>query len=566
MEISLLYPKHIKTTYQIVSDVTMHDLGFDQLAKELTQKETEQTMVLKVLAKMTDSAAVAKYRSDIFDDIIRETKMCEEMMRILDQINFLKDYGVFKKKYDDAAGIWDLMHRLEEMNEYIQYVEALYACLRNASLKSDGLKALRDEISRVYEDSGYAALKKDIAKLKATTSDLKSVTVGINLNERFEAHEIGLISINNKAFTKSGILDNFYDKINTRHAVHEGNEWDGRYHFRQIKLEGEEGSAFNDEIIRVAAAGKNLPIAAQLATVPTGDATELITHYMDRVTSQMLAGVVKLLRDVLNKYVTITITDITNLIPEFAFYIKFAEYIRKNSEQGLIFSKPSFTENEDKWSVQAKGIYNIKLVSGASKGEINIVPNDIQFDQEHLVYILTGANRGGKTTLTQAVGQMFVLAQAGIYVPGQQVRIAPIDCVYTHFPADEDQTLDLGRLGEECKRFKELYFSATENSLLLLNETFSTTSFEEGYYIAKDSVQAILAKGIRTLYNTHMHKLAYEIEQMNKEKAAGKAVSLVARTGENGASFQVEIAPPEGLSHARNIAEKYGVTYELLTK
>ena len=43
-----------------------------------------------------------------------------------------------------------------------------------------------------------------------------------------------------------------------------------------------------------------------------------------------------------------------------------------------------------------------------------------------------------------------------------------------------------------------------------MNESFSTTSFEEGYYIAKDSVRAILHKGMRTIYNTHMHKLAFD--------------------------------------------------------
>lgn len=107
------------------------------------------------------------------------------------------------------------------------------------------------------------------------------------------------------------------------------------------------------------------------------------------------------------------------------------------------------------------------------------------------MYILTGANRGGKTTITQAVGQLFVLAQGGIYIPGKAFTFSPVTGIYTHFPADEDKTLDLGRLGEECKRFKAIYEEADSRSLLLMNESFSTTSFEEGYYIAKDSVRAI---------------------------------------------------------------------------
>ena len=194
-----------------------------------------------------------------------------------------------------------------------------------------------------------------------------------------------------------------------------------------------------------------------------------------------------------------------------------------------------------------------------------MVVNDLDFSDKHCLYILTGANRGGKTTITQAIGQTYFLAQGGIYVPGTSFEYSPVDCIFTHFPADEDKTMDLGRLGEDCARFKDIYENATHKSLLLLNETFSTTSFEEGYYIAKDCEKAILEKGIRTIYNTHMHKLAYDIGDINEASEVYKSASLVVRTGEDGSrSYKVEIAPPEGMSYANDIARKYGVTYEML--
>ena len=135
---------------------------------------------------------------------------------------------------------------------------------------------------------------------------------------------------------------------------------------------------------------------------------------------------------------------------------------------------------------------------------------------------------------------------------------------WTHFPADEDKTMDLGRLGEECVRFKELYTESTEDSLMLLNETFSTTSFEEGYYIAADAVRALLQKGTRTIYNTHMHKLARDLESLNEGAKDAHAFSLIVRSEGRERSFKIEVAPPEGMSYARDIAEKYGVTYDAL--
>ena len=124
--------------------------------------------------------------------------------------------------------------------------------------------------------------------------------------------------------------------------------------------------------------------------------------------------------------------------------------------------------------------------------------------------------------------------------------------------------MDLGRLGEECVRFKEIFSQSTDKSLLLLNETFSTTSFEEGYYIAKDSVKAILTKSVRTIYNTHMHKLGKDAEELTRESIETGAASLIMRTEDGKRSFKVALAQPEGSSYARDIAEKYGVTYDML--
>ena len=124
--------------------------------------------------------------------------------------------------------------------------------------------------------------------------------------------------------------------------------------------------------------------------------------------------------------------------------------------------------------------------------------------------------------------------------------------------------MDLGRLGEECVRFKEMFSQSTSRSLILLNETFSTTSFEEGYYNAKDSVKALLTKGVRTIYNTHMHKLGYDAEELTREIGGTGAASLVMQTEEGKRSFKVALAKPEGSSYAKDIAKKYGVTYDML--
>lgn len=565
-KISLLHPTGHGDDYTQLSDVTVHDLGFDAICEQLSDKEQERRMILKVMSNMTADPYVAKYRGDIFDDIMKYPDMRNRMLEILNEVKFLKEFGSFKRDYDETAGAWDLIHRLDEISDYIKSVEAIQSCLDGVELSAQGLLDLREYVQHIYTDSGFEELKKDISNLKATTDSLKSVTVGINLNDRFEAESIGLVSINNKPYTRSNIVGNFCDMLISRATqkkdINEDQLVENKnLHFHPFSATESQILEAGAKMSVMSAAMKN-PLMIGLAGVAEGDTTQDITRYMDKVTNHMISTIVKRLRDTLSKYVTITITDITGIIPEFVYYIRWAEYIEKMQAEGLKFSRAVVSI-----TTHACGIYNMKLIPVVSEEHETIVTNDLDFDDEHCVYILTGANRGGKTTITQAIGQLFVMAQGGIYVPGDSFEYVPVDCIYTHFPADEDKTLDLGRLGEECKRFKEMYSAATPKSLLLLNETFSTTSFEEGYYIAKDSVKAILKKGIRTIYNTHMHKLGYEVDEINaaESEASVRAVSLIVKSDAGKRSFKVELAPPEGMSYARDIAQKYGVTYELLT-
>ncbi len=560
-KISLLYPEEAAPQTQTLSDETVHDLGMDSILKAVTPKEQEQNMILQIMSRMTSDPAVAVYRCDVFDDIYRHPKMREEMLKILDQINFLRDYGTIRREFEENSTIWDLLHRLDDMMDYIRCVRAIYECLSAADLRSEGLLQLKDHVDQLYHDHGFEELSQDVSRMKADTSTLKSVTVGINLNERFEATGIGLVSVNDRAFTKSGALSNFCDRMSGKDSIQEGTEWRENYRFHPFGANASQISATMEKAAKI----KNPMLG--IAAIPQGDAAGDITSYMDRVTNHMLSILVKRLRDMLNRYVSVTITDITDLIPEFVYYIRWAEYLEKLTAHGMHFCKAQIAaEPLQNRAMHAKGIYNLKLASAVCEHGETIVDNDLEFDGPRRVYLLTGANRGGKTTITQAVGQLFFLAQGGIYVPGDAFSFHPVDAIYTHFPADEDKTMDLGRLGEECSRFREIYGKATRESLLLLNETFSTTSFEEGYFIARDSIRAILKKGIRTIYNTHMHKLAMDLEEINRQSGEDKAASLVVQSEDGKRSFKVVEAPPQGQSFAHDIAVKYGVTYEMLTE
>lgn len=546
--LSLLYPKG-EEGFKNLSNTAFHDLGIDFICEKISDIYEEREAFGRIFSKLSCDSFVTEYRAQVFEDVMNFPEMCSKLMEVLEHINYEKQYSGFSGHYEVSDSAWELLHRLEEINDYIKSVEAIHNCLEGIDLKSEGLKNLREYIDSLYFDGGFEDLKKDIQQLKATTNDVKSVTVGINLNEKFEAHGLGLISFNKKPFTKSNVIGEFVSKLSSKDQINPDTDWDQSLKFHPV--------------------GENQGIFEKLATIAGANEPKVVnsTLYLDKIANSMLGSIVFKLKSVLKNYVYLPVTNITELIPEFVFYIKFAEYVKKMQAKGFKFARPVIAASKPQCYMDAKGIYNFKLLSALDEGlgAQALVPNDISFSPEQVAYILTGANRGGKTTITQAVGLLFVLAQAGLYIPGEYFEFNPVDSIFTHFPADEDKTMDLGRLGEECKRFKELYEACTSSSLLLLNESFSTTSFEEGYYIARDAVLAILNRGVRTIFNTHMHKLGYDVPEMNEKSSEFKAASLIVKAENGERSFKVQIAPPEGISFAKDIAEKYGVTYEMLT-
>ena len=198
-----------------------------------------------------------------------------------------------------------------------------------------------------------------------------------------------------------------------------------------------------------------------------------------------------------------------------------------------------------------------------------MVPNDVAMDttpENALIYVLTGPNRGGKSVITCAIGLCQVMLQLGMYLPAKSCIISPADGIYTHFPTGADDTIDKGRLGEECARLGEIFDAVSPQSLVLLDESLSSTGSYEAAYIAAEVLAGLSRVGCRCLFSTHLHELAAELDRINTQSLAEGGVridTLVAGImGEGKRSFKIVRAKPDGKSYARDIAERYGLTYE----
>ena len=201
--------------------------------------------------------------------------------------------------------------------------------------------------------------------------------------------------------------------------------------------------------------------------------------------------------------------------------------------------------------------------------EEEIVENDFAFDENARIYVLTGPNRGGKSVVTCAVGLAQAMTQLGLRVPARSAVISPVDGIYTHFPEGADDTIDKGRLGEECARLREIFDSVTENSMILLDESLSSTGAYEASYIGQEILTGFGVARCRGVFSTHLHELAAAVPEVNRKicEAGGVPVdTLVAGIEEGRRSFKIVRAKPDGKSYARDIANKYGLSLSDIEK
>ncbi len=414
MGFSLLQPFGTVTEYKKLPDYVMHDIGLDAFFQEISSDTKERRFITNVLSQITDNADVAEYRRKIFADIIRLPQLRNTMIQLFDKIQFMKDFSTMHKTSDEELGLWHLFHRLDELDSYIRTIETMRECLSDERIQSEGLISLRNYITELYEDACFAEMKKDIASLKIKASDVQSVTLGINVNERFEAVSIGLVSVNRKPFKKSGIVSNFADVISSKDKIRDTADWDGDMHYQLIEKENNASAGKFIEKLGGFSAVRNTPfvdghIRSTLVKTPDDDSTGNSTLYLDTIMNKMLSSLVKKLRDTLTKYANVAIVNVSGLVPEFIYYIRCAEFISGLMEKGCIFCEAQ-PKTDSETSMSARGFYNLKLAMNMDNVS-EIVRNDITFDKKHTVYILTGANRGGKTTITQAVGQLLVVQQ-----------------------------------------------------------------------------------------------------------------------------------------------------------
>ena len=478
------------------------DLDLDQIINSITAGRQEYNLKPIFFSPRRDVDTI-KYRHEIMKDL-ENGSLLENIKDFAQKIVILRRYMGLVDKLDFKN------HRegwfLEAAEIYCQAVTDLASNLELTRVKSRGLLAFREYLTSYASSEGFTKLLEDTKRVKAELAKIRYCVIIKNQNVRVRKYEEE--------------TDYSVEVVETFEKFKQGAVKDYR-----IKLQERSGMGHVEAKILDCVAKLYPDIFAGLDQFWVEH-----DHFVDE---------------------TLLIFD-----REVQFYVSYLEYIARLKKAGLKFCYPQI-------SIREKEVYDydgfdLALAAKCVSENTAIVCNDFYLKDKERIFIVSGPNQGGKTTFARTFGQLHYLASLGCPVPGREARLFLPDRIFTHFEKEENIKNLRGKLQDDLVRISEILDQATPDSLVILNEIFTSTTLKDAVFLSKQIIKKIIQLDLLCVWVTFIDELATFSE---------KTVSMVSIVvPENPAlrTFKILRKPADGLAYAISIAEKYRLTYDSL--
>jgi DNA mismatch repair ATPase MutS len=499
------------------------DLGLSEVIEGFGAGRLYTPAIRAILSTPLTDPATIHYRQAILKDFADHPALIERVEALLPRLADLRQ-GHVQLGNHQRAMLLETVDRLAELDLYLTTIQSLQQAFRAAQPRSQGMQSLQQGLDQALSSEAFQALTAELPTLRAPLNKLSSMTIGINLDADLHPIAAVLLALNEKHYPENSALLERLIGLRT-------------------DLTSETGLA---------------PLHAAPAD-PNQRMLSSLFQDMERLVHQIAIPIAR----ELERYVRASSTPLARLEEQLAFYVYAARLLNRLRSAGVpvCFPEPAPAVRR---VAQIEGLVNAGL---AVRGERNLVESDAHLDDQGRLAILTGPNSGGKTTYLQAVGLAQALFQAGMFITARTAQLSPVDSILTHFPALE--TRQQGRLSEESARLREIFLTATDQSLVLLNESLASTTPSESLYLATETLSALRWIGVRAIFATHLIELVDQIPvleaRLNREDC--HFISLVAGvyTGEGGRilpTYRIAPGVPLKSGYAQEIARQHGISLE----
>ncbi|MCR5625575.1 MAG: hypothetical protein K6G11_10160 [Lachnospiraceae bacterium] len=500
-ECSILYDKRYDyETVQFKNFRYMKDLNITDLVNRLSRGKSEFDLERLFSERMLDERHIY-FRHEIFKDLENDYIYNGVSQFSTDIVNLKKAVGSTERVYNEHQKNW---YKMNEVRLYTSLVDNLYKVLCDESLNSTGLISVRDFLNRYINSAQYSQMK---AEMNSITDELNKIHYRVRIRGNYL-----------EVMNKETPID-YSDVIKDTFKV-----------FKQYETESYLYHGFQVSIKLNAAEEK----------VMSG----VVSYHINEF---------KRLKQFANTYKEYTHPEILNFYKEIQFYLSYVEFMRPLKKKGLMFTYPVFNREGDNHLLIQDG-FNVNV---ARANEL-IVTNDFIRTPNEEIFVIMGANQGGKTTFVRMIGQIMHFAQIGVPVAASRAELYMCTEILAHFEVNEDVATENGKLKEDLVRVKELLEAADEQSIIIFNEVFSSTTMEDAKQLGVRTINKIENIGSLCVYVTFLDKITDLIP------GCVSMVSQVLSDGER--TFKILRSDADGRSYAMLLAEKYNLTYDSIIK